>query len=216
MKHPRARRRSQVEVRQAILAAATRLFAERGYANTTTRAIATEAHASEVLLYKYYSSKADLFERAISLRFDEMMNDARNMIQTRPKGERIEYSRDFISELYRMFLADKGLMLALITARAYNDAPEDYAEKSIGLRRFFEGAEERVARSWDEVGFKSDISASLASRLAFASVLAGALLGDWLFEDRQSDAEITNAISQFVVRGLYGVPFGGPAKTSAD
>ena len=208
MKSPRARRRSQAEVKHAILTAATRQFAQKGYANTTTRAISAEAKASEVLLYKYFSSKSELFERAISLRFDEMMNDARKVIQARAKGERVEYSKDFITQLYHLFRDERGLMLSLITARAYDDAPEDYAEKSVGLRRFFEGAEERVARSWEDVGFKSNISASITSRLAFASVLAAALLGDWLFGDEQSDTEIVDAISEFVVRGIYGIPFG--------
>lgn len=212
MQRTRARRRSQAEVKAEILAAATALFAERGYANTTTRAIARQARASEVLLYKYFHSKAELFERAVAMRFEEMMAEARLIIQRRPREERVDYSKDFVKVLYRMMHADKGLLMALITARAFDANPADTAEKSAALTQFFEGAQGRVAQSREEIGFESGLAAPIASRLAFATVLASAVLGDWLFDALSNETEIIEGIADFVARGLYGVPF-SPGET---
>lgn len=52
--------------RQEILAAAFRLFAEKGYAATTNADIARAAGVTPPALYYYFPSKADLFKAAIS------------------------------------------------------------------------------------------------------------------------------------------------------
>ncbi|MEM9456906.1 MAG: TetR/AcrR family transcriptional regulator [Myxococcota bacterium] len=51
--------------RQALLQAATECFAERGFAATTTRAIAARAGVSQPLLNHYFGSKDALFEAII-------------------------------------------------------------------------------------------------------------------------------------------------------
>lgn len=55
---------------ERILAAATALFGERGYAGTTTRAIAEAAGVNEVTLFRRFESKAGVL-RAIGERFAE-------------------------------------------------------------------------------------------------------------------------------------------------
>ncbi|MBB4904359.1 TetR/AcrR family transcriptional regulator [Actinophytocola algeriensis] len=55
------RRRDSVATRQALLDAATALFAERGYDRTTVRDIATRAGANQALLFRYFGSKEALF-----------------------------------------------------------------------------------------------------------------------------------------------------------
>jgi AcrR family transcriptional regulator len=49
------------EVRERLLAAATRLFAEKGYAVTTVQEIVQAAGVTKPVLYYYYRSKAGLF-----------------------------------------------------------------------------------------------------------------------------------------------------------
>lgn len=57
---PNPSRPSRGEARQALLAAALQLFAEKGYRSTTTREIATEAGVSHALLRYHFSSKVGL------------------------------------------------------------------------------------------------------------------------------------------------------------
>src|SRR5512142_3459000 len=72
-----AARLSAPERRQAIVAAAMRVFAEGSYARATTAQIAREAGISEPILYRHFGSKRDLYfacldEAWVSLR-DSML-----------------------------------------------------------------------------------------------------------------------------------------------
>ena len=72
------RQRQAAQTRADILAAARRLFAERGYAATTIEAIAAEAEASEATVYAGFGSK-----RGILLAFQQLME------QNTDLGERV-------------------------------------------------------------------------------------------------------------------------------
>lgn len=52
--------------RERILKAAGRLFAEQGYARTTTRAIAAAAGVNEVTLFRHFSSKQNLLRAFVA------------------------------------------------------------------------------------------------------------------------------------------------------
>lgn len=54
------------DTRQRILQAAARLFAERGYARTTTRALADAAGVNEVTLFRHFGSKQELFSAVVN------------------------------------------------------------------------------------------------------------------------------------------------------
>jgi AcrR family transcriptional regulator len=51
--------------REEILAAATRLFAERGYSQTDTQALAEDLQVGKGTLYRYFPSKRELFLAAV-------------------------------------------------------------------------------------------------------------------------------------------------------
>ncbi|QSR88331.1 TetR/AcrR family transcriptional regulator [Methylacidiphilum caldifontis] len=55
-----------------ILAAAKRLFAQKGFEGTTTRMIAQAAHVNEALIYRYYPTKKDLYSEIIRLKIEEL------------------------------------------------------------------------------------------------------------------------------------------------
>ncbi len=66
----RGRRPAGSGTREAILAAASRAFAEQGYPRTTLRAIAREAGVDTRLVTHYFGSKQDLFLAVVELPFD--------------------------------------------------------------------------------------------------------------------------------------------------
>ncbi len=60
-RHKRSEREQiQTETRQALLEAATRAFAEHGYANASVDAISTEAGFAKGTIYNYFTSKREL------------------------------------------------------------------------------------------------------------------------------------------------------------
>ncbi len=64
-------RMSSEERRAAIIEAATRLFAERGFRGTTTRALAEAVGVTEPVLYEHFKSKHDLYWAIIEARLRE-------------------------------------------------------------------------------------------------------------------------------------------------
>jgi TetR/AcrR family transcriptional regulator len=56
------RRLPAADRRQQLMLAATRLFAERGFAGTTTWEIANAAGVTEALIFKHFSRKEDLYK----------------------------------------------------------------------------------------------------------------------------------------------------------
>lgn len=64
------RRPGHPETQQVILAAAQRLFAERGYAKTTIRAVAEAAEVDPALVPYYFQSKEGLFRAALDVPID--------------------------------------------------------------------------------------------------------------------------------------------------
>lgn len=71
------RRRDAAATQQALLDAAAKLFAERGFDRTTVRDIAGEAGVNQALLFRYFGSKEALFEAVIA-------RDGREQLATTP------------------------------------------------------------------------------------------------------------------------------------
>lgn len=71
--------------REAILAAARRLFAEDGYDKTTVRAIARAAGVDPSMIIRYYGSKAGLYQvaSAVDLRITDLSGVPRDQVGRR-------------------------------------------------------------------------------------------------------------------------------------
>jgi AcrR family transcriptional regulator len=203
---PRRLRRTNTEVRALILQSARDLFAERGYAKTTTRDIAKRAKASEVLLFRYFNSKAELFEEAISEPFDAFM---RQIVEERAAanadaGDPVELGRSYVEALYGRLLTERQLILSLITTRAYEGGLEDGTDRPRGLQHYFAEAEASLRSMYRSRGVEPEVDPALGARLAFAAVVASALLQDWLFEGVEHADAVTEAMGRFVIHGLFG------------
>ena len=86
-------------VRDQLLEAAARLYAETGYRGTTTRRIATEAGVNEITLFRHFGSKDALMREAIAR---AGASPVRQMLPDRPRDpftELREWATDYIAEL---------------------------------------------------------------------------------------------------------------------
>jgi AcrR family transcriptional regulator len=106
---PPSRRERRIAARRsAILEAAARLFAERGFHRTTTRDIAEAADVSEGTLYNYFENKDELL-MGIMAQLEETQQVATRMAGSFPSD-----AREFLEFLlhYRKEIMDKnGSML---------------------------------------------------------------------------------------------------------
>jgi len=113
-----------MEKKQAILKTAARLFAVQGFEATTTIQIASEAGATEPLIYYHFKGKDDLFTRIIDATFSEYFSrlDALEKNQVSPFAQiqkLIELQYDIAEEM-----PDEVQLIANACPARLND-PED-------------------------------------------------------------------------------------------
>jgi AcrR family transcriptional regulator len=110
------------EGRDALLEIARGLFAERGYARTSTKEIATRAGLTEAMVFRHFGSKAVLFEEAAIKPFQQYVSDYVAQWRGRAPGARpvLEESRDFIAGLYKVLSQQRRLLLAMSAVREFD------------------------------------------------------------------------------------------------
>src|SRR5438093_108757 len=89
-----------MSVRDRLIDAAARLYAEAGYRGATTRRIAVEAAVNEITLFRHFGSKDALIREAISRAESSLVSDV--MLPETPKEpsrEVKEWARAHIAEL---------------------------------------------------------------------------------------------------------------------
>ncbi len=136
---PRARRAApRTDRRQAILLAAERLFAQRGYHAVSIRDIAVEAGVPSALVGYYFGPKEELFH-AIFQHWNgtiEQRLQALRAAQQQPPARRLEaIMRAFIEPVLALRASAEGEFYALLVARELaHRGPQ--AERA--LREFFD------------------------------------------------------------------------------
>jgi len=176
---PRSRR-SREEVTELLRDAARALFAERGYAGTTTKEIARRAAVSETLLFRYFGGKAALFDEVVSGPFNGLM---RHFMALHPAPEvhttREEDSREFVAAVYRLFRSNQDVLGALLAAPA--QIGDGRPTTLHGLEAYFDAAVARLEQQYVLEGGHSEIDPQIAVRIGFGMIAAPVLLRDWLF-----------------------------------
>ncbi|MGE5698808.1 MAG: TetR/AcrR family transcriptional regulator [Deltaproteobacteria bacterium] len=111
--------------RAAILAAASRLFAEKGYANTPTSEIAREAGVAEGTLYHHFGSKDGIFLTIFDETADGYLSGAERLIREGKSGA--DTLRDYIAFHFE-YLASHAPQYLIIL----RDFPEDISREKSG------------------------------------------------------------------------------------
>lgn len=88
---------------EAILAAATRVFSEKGYSNASITDIAQAANVSDGLIYKYFTNKRDLLERVLTAFYERAIAE----LETR-----IAQGTNFEERLYTLMSGHLGVFVS--------------------------------------------------------------------------------------------------------
>ncbi len=166
---PQTRRDRRIERRRAdIMTAAAQIFAQKGYAGSTTKDIAEAADIGESTLYNYFESKRDIFIAIVDQKaqqIDELLSTAK------PKDpeEMVALMDKALEIILTKALYSRSL---LIEAWMVNDLFENFLKHRL----------ERVQQFVQEIieadiasGRLSPIDPSLAARLLIAMCI-GAIL----------------------------------------
>jgi AcrR family transcriptional regulator len=194
-----------------LLDAARRLFAERGYSGTSTRAIAEEAGVANSLLHRHFTGKAQLFEEAVAEPFATYIGRVVADWEERTPLQRTleEECRFFVAGLYDALNENRQLVLAMLAADVYEDELQAVAQaqQEAPLARLLARLEYVTETEIRGHGLEPAGDVSAAVRLTFGMVLSSAVLPRWLVPAPPGSSEPTRQqlISEIVAFMLNGI-----------
>jgi AcrR family transcriptional regulator len=198
------RRRADV-ARNNIIAAAQEIFAERGYARATTRDIASRAQSSEVLLFRYFQSKANLFREAVVDPFDCLLKTFLEAQAGGPGSDPFAGSEDFVKDLFHVINQNRNIFFTLISTRLYEAGAAEEQVNAAGFKEYFRVAVERIEAELNALGVVPVVSPDISGRISFVSVVATALFHDWIFGSTKIDQDtVVVALHKFIISGMTG------------
>lgn len=196
------------DAKRLLLESARELFAERGYAGTSTREIAKAAAVSEPMIFRHFGSKAGLFEEAVLAPFNEFVSGYIANWTERPRGVRsdIDEAREFYRGVYDVLSANRRLIQEMIGARATQGDVASDGPPGPHLGAILERFESVIQRERDERGFHA-FDPAVMTRLMFGLVFSIAVHGDWMFDGakkrRPDDKAFIDEMARLTIYGAY-------------
>jgi AcrR family transcriptional regulator len=124
------------EIRTRILSAGLEVFASQGYLGATMNAIAEQAGLGAASLYRYFPSKAELFETAIppelAAQFERLLQQRVRALAQQSAAAPFDPSHDYGAEMLQFWLAHR-LAVVVLLDRAQGSAYEHYGERFVSL-----------------------------------------------------------------------------------
>ncbi|HVW42843.1 MAG TPA: helix-turn-helix domain-containing protein [Amycolatopsis sp.] len=192
---------SRGQGRQQILDAAAAAFAEKEYAQVTTREIARRAGISEPMLFRHFGSKSALFQQAAAGSFTEYMRAYCRQWEERGLQENDEVeARAFYAGLYEVLRDRRDLLRVALF--------QDDAAKPTGpVWTVMQESIDRIGALQDEERARRGYPAHVYDfpvmiRLMFGMALSVALHGEWLFGEQHFDlAAVLDEMARLTVHG---------------
>lgn len=201
-KTTRRKRRPPEEIMSRLLEAATEEFEKSGFGGATTAAIARRADVTEAQLFRYFDSKADIFQAAIFKPLSRHLAEFNNqyMADTDRADSIRDKARLYITELQNFIADHSKLFMSLIVAETYAPESTRGVSQIEGLETYFERGAAAMSR---RIEGDATVDPALMVRVSFAAVLAGVLFKDWIFPPGlAADDDISAAIIDFVIYGI--------------
>jgi AcrR family transcriptional regulator len=136
--------------REAIIEAALRVFAAKGYASTPVTEVAERAGISQAYVFKLFPTKEALFLATLRRCYDKV-EAAMAAAADGAANDSADATLDAIGEGYARLIADKNLLMLQVHAQAATDIPSVQAAVRDGLRRAVEFVKRRTGASDGEV-----------------------------------------------------------------
>jgi len=192
---------------QKIAQSAIKMFAEKGYANTSTSEIAKDADVAEGTIFRHYGTKENLL-LAILLPFikESLPSMAENVFQQLHSDENIvcfeDFIRAFLQNRLEFIEENKEIFQVLVKELLYNEVLRNellpYFSKNV-IERFT-----NVIGYFKEQGELNDISIEFIQRMLF-TFFGGYFISRFVFTSNitvfEEENEIENVVS-FIINGL--------------
>jgi AcrR family transcriptional regulator len=177
--NPGSTRRKPGQLRQELIEVARASFIEAGFKGVSMRQIAARANTTDAMLYRYFDSKAELFEASVLSPFKEFVTGLVSEWQSQPVSSLPNEAllASFTKQVYDFTVEHRRLMLALIAADAFDDDPTGNVRQA-----FTEtiGQVLRQVKAEQDARGLSAVDLDIAAPAMMAMIIATALLEEWL------------------------------------
>lgn len=181
--------------REAILGAAVKVFARRGFYNTRVKDIATEIDVAEGTLYKYFPTKNDILFSLFKEKWSELTSDLRRKIE--PLDDVNEKMMLILATIVDVFKTNRDLaelfLIEIKQSSAFLNSP--VVESMVD---FLDLLEEILKEGIAKGVYRKDLDTKAARMMIFGAA-QGVLLG-WILKEtipnrgKAFDYTIENAI----------------------
>jgi len=160
-----ARERKKTATRERIRAAASDLFARRGYAAATMRQIAKRAHVGLGTLFNYAEDKRDL----VFLIFNEELNATTDVALASPRAHDspLDQLMAVFRAHYQWLAAQPELARILLQELTFYSSGKQAATFHSIRKRLIDGIEELITRGQQKKKIRRDVTAALVARHIF-------------------------------------------------
>jgi len=201
----RRSRRKPGEVRELLVGVAREVFIESGYHGASLRQIAMKAGTTQAVLYRYFPSKAELFEESVLRPFEDFVTQ---LVEDWRATTALDLSTHdliagFTRSLYDFAATHRGLIMALLAADAHSD--DSMAETKTSFAQTITTVVDRalddaVSRGW------ADIDVEVAVPATMAMIISTALLDGWIFPrtQRPDRGRILTELTRYEIRAITG------------
>lgn len=183
--------------RRAIMAAAVRVFARKGYHSSRVGEIAEEAGVAHGLLYHYFASKEELLETVFSETWSDLL-EALNEVERSDTAAKDQLGQ-VAAILLRSWRRDPDLVRVLVREIARSpDLPDRVAE----ISQLFAVIERIVRRGQERGEFRAELDPRLASWIIYGALEE--VLTGWVFGALPDGDEGVAAAERTIVDLLSG------------
>jgi TetR/AcrR family transcriptional regulator, regulator of cefoperazone and chloramphenicol sensitivity len=201
---PRSRRiRDRAARQQALIVAALKLFASKGYEATTTREIAASAGCAEGLIHRYFSGKAGLLPALLEYRISKEVADLAQHV--RPAHSLEDEYLHLVDWAVEHMWADREFLRVAIP-RALLDRGFGQVLRRIGPLQWARAIAARLKKFRECRALPEADLDALAQLVTVMGFMFGFMRPAVLRQDRKTAAKTATAIARLLVRGL---PSGG-------
>jgi AcrR family transcriptional regulator len=200
--------RPRGEVRTLLLEAARKIFAERGYAGTSTRAISTEAGVAHSLVHFHFPSKSVLFEAAVNQPLIEYLDEFTADAEARyPAHDSLEAEcRAFVNRFYDIVTTNRTLLLASLSAEIHPGAMDSDGPIFKSFDKFMRRIGKIIEDDHAMRGVETSMSPDSVTRLTVGMVMGSVLLNKWTFQSQPSRESVIDDIVTYMISGITTSP----------
>ncbi len=199
IKQPRRGVRDRAAREQALISAASKLFASRGYEATTTREIALQAGCAEGLIHRYFRGKSGLLFALIRFKVSHALNKMNAKLHPAPQLDQ-EMMNLVEFELKRMW-DDREFFRVVIPCAICHPSIGRFS-RSIGPRRRAQDIAARLRKLEECRGRSSREIESMAYFVGLVGFMFGFMHPAVLGDGRSHSRQVAMSITETFVRGL--------------